>query len=111
MHNNYCYPKKDDKDAREVALAIKDGKKMYDEDRRKPKGEYYIMSEDEIREVLKKNGFDDALIEQLFHANATLADSIVTEIDLGQALFPNYDTPDDVREIYEKIKDGLVMEE
>jgi DNA polymerase III alpha subunit len=37
VHNNYHYPKIEDKEAREVALAIKDGKKMYDDDRRKPK--------------------------------------------------------------------------
>ncbi|MBU0625948.1 hypothetical protein KKG31_06425 [Patescibacteria group bacterium] len=37
VHNNYHYPNKEDKEAWEVALAIKDGKKMYDDNRRKPK--------------------------------------------------------------------------
>lgn len=105
VHNNYFYPNKDDKEAREVALAIKDGKKMYDEDRRKPKGDYHIMSEEEIREVLEKNSFDRKLIDELIENNGNLADSIAVEIDLNQALFPNYDTPDDIREIYEKVKD------
>lgn len=55
VNNNYFYPKSTDKEAREIALAIKDGKKIYDEDRRKPKGEYHIMSEEEIRTILAKN--------------------------------------------------------
>jgi DNA polymerase III alpha subunit len=37
VDNNYFYPGKDEKEAREMALAIKDGYKMYDEIRRKPK--------------------------------------------------------------------------
>jgi DNA polymerase III alpha subunit len=53
VHNNYFYPSKDDKEAWEVALAIKDGKKMYDDDRRKPKGDYHIMSEEEIKAVMR----------------------------------------------------------
>jgi len=37
VNNNYHYPSSTDKQAREVALAIKDGLKIYDENRRKPK--------------------------------------------------------------------------
>ncbi|MEI8253358.1 MAG: hypothetical protein WCG25_06545 [bacterium] len=37
IDNNYFYPGKEEKEAREMALAIKDGYKMYDEMRRKPK--------------------------------------------------------------------------
>jgi DNA polymerase III alpha subunit len=37
ISNNYFYPNKDEKEAWEMALAIKDGYKMYDEVRRKPK--------------------------------------------------------------------------
>jgi DNA polymerase-3 subunit alpha len=36
VHNDFHYVNKDDKSAWEIALAIKDGKKMYDEERRKP---------------------------------------------------------------------------
>ena len=111
VHNNYFYPNKDDKEAWEVALAIKDGKKMYDEDRRKPKGEYHIMSEDEIMEILKKNEFDKKFIDEMIENNNEVAENITTEINLHQALFPNYDTPDDIKEIYEQAKDELVVEE
>lgn len=37
VDNNYFYPSDNEKAAREVALAIKDGLKIYDENRRKPK--------------------------------------------------------------------------
>lgn len=111
VHNNYFYPDKDDKDAREVALAIKDGKKMYDDDRRKPKWDYHIMSEEEIRETLRKNGFEEEFIDTAIQNNNELAESITIEISLNQALFPNYDTPDDIKEVYEKVKDELVVEE
>jgi len=111
VHNNYFYPSKDDKEAREVALAIRDGKKMYDEDRRKPKGEYHIMSEEEIRWILKSNELDENFIDEMITNNTAVAESIVTEIELNQALFPNYDTPDDIKEIYEQAKDVLEVEE
>jgi len=37
VDNNYFYPGRDEKEAWEMALAIKDGYKMYDDIRRKPK--------------------------------------------------------------------------
>jgi len=83
---------------------------MYDEDRRKPKGNYHIMSEEEIKEVMIKNGFDLASIDGMIANNNEVAGSITMEIDLNQALFPNYDTPDDIKEIYEQVKDGLAVE-
>jgi len=111
VNNNYCYPSSTDKQAREVALAIKDGLKIYDESRRKPKGQFHIMSEDEIRTILEHNGFEKKTINHLIETNNRIADSITTEIDLNQALFPNYETPEDVKEIYEQYKDGLVVKE
>ncbi len=111
VNNNYFYPSKNDKQAREVALAIKDGLKIYDESRRKPKGQFHIMSEKEIKEILKNNGYDSSTIDTLINTNNAIADSIVTTIDLNQALFPNYETPEDVKEIYEQYKDKLIEKE
>jgi len=111
VNNNYFYPSKWDKQAREVALAIKDGMKIYDESRRKPKGQFYIMTEEEIRDILKNNGIDKAKIDKLIATNTAIAESIETDIDLNQALFPNYETPEDVKELYEQYKDGLVIDE
>lgn len=111
VHNNYFYPSSTDKQAREVALAIKDGLKIYDESRRKPKGQFHIMSEEEIRMILEKNGFEKQTINQLIETNNRIAESIDVEIDLNQSLFPNYETPEEVRKLYEQYKDGLVVKE
>ena len=108
VDNNFFYPKVGDKEAREIALAIKDGKKVYDEDRRKPKGEYYIMNEEEIRAVCEKNGHSKTDIDRRIDTNNKVADGINVEIDLNQTLFPNYDAPEDIVELYEKYKDILV---
>ncbi len=110
VHNNFFYPNADEKEAREIALAIKDGKKIYDEDRRKPKGEYYIMSEEDIRAICEKNGHSKTDIDRRIDTNNRIAEEIITEIDLHQTLFPNYDSPADIVELYEKYKDGLVEE-
>lgn len=110
VDNNYFYPKVGDKEAREIALAIKDGKKVYDEDRRKPKGDYYIMSEEEIRAVCEKSGHNKTDIDKRIDKNNKVAESIDVTIDLNQTLFPNYDAPEDIVELYEKYKDILVEE-
>lgn len=110
VHNNFFYPDQENKEAREIALAIKDGKKIYDEDRRKPKGEYHIMSEEEIRALCEKNGYSAKQIDERIATNNAIAERIVSEIDLNQTLFPNYDSPEDIVELYEQYKDKLEEE-
>jgi DNA polymerase III alpha subunit len=74
VNNNYFYPSQGEKQAREVALAIKDGMKIYDENRRKPKGQFHIMSEEEIIEILEHNGLDKHTISQMIENNNTIAE-------------------------------------
>lgn len=111
VSNNFFYPSAWDKQAREVALAIKDGLKIYDKNRRKPKGRFHIMEEKEIRDILEKNGLENKVINRLIENNEAIAEQIHVEIDLNQTLFPNYETPEDIKELYEKYKDQLVVEE
>jgi len=111
VDNNYFYPSSTDKQAREVALAIKDGLKIYDEGRRKPKGQFHIMNEKEIRDILEHNGFEKKIINQLIENNETIANQIDIKIDLNQSLFPNYETPEDVRQLYEQYENDLVVKE
>ena len=111
VDNNYFYPSNTDKQAWEVALAIKDGLKIYDEGRRKPKGQFHIMSEQEIRDILEHNGFEKKIINQLIENNESIADQIDVKIDLNQSLFPNYETPEDVRQLYEQYENDLVVKE
>lgn len=110
LDNNYFYPKSENKEAREIALAIRDGKKIYDEDRRKPRWEYHIMSEEEIRTICENSGHNKTDIDKWIETNNKVAESINVEIDLNQTLFPNYDAPEDIVEIYEKYKDTLEEE-
>ena len=110
VSNNYFYPSDSDKQAREVALAIKDGLKIYDEGRRKPKGKFHIMKEEEIRKILENNGLEKKIINQLIENNERVANQIEIKIDLNQSLFPNYETPEDIKELYEKHKNELIVE-
>ena len=57
--NVYNYINKWDKNAREMALAIKDNKRMFDSDRRKPAWDFYLMTWDEIKEILVWNWYKD----------------------------------------------------
>ncbi len=108
VSNNYHYIHKSDKDAREMALAIKDWYKMYDEQRRKPKGNYHIATEHEIKMIMKKNWFSDTQIQTMMDQTQTIADNCKVEIELRKTLFPNYETPEDIQELYQKYEKGLI---
>ena len=105
--NNFHYVNETDKDAREMALAIKDGFKMYDEQRRKPKGKYFIATEKDITNTMQINGYSKEQITTRIQNNQDLADRIDLKIDLYQKLFPNYETPDNIKELYEQNKEDL----
>jgi len=108
IHNNYHYLRADDKDAREMALAIKDGYKMYDEQRRKPKWQYHIMTAIEIKHIMQRNGFEADQIQSRIDTNLQIASQINVDISLYQKLFPNHQTPNNIKELYAKNKDSLV---
>ena len=69
------------------------------------------MSEQEIRDILEHNGFEKKIINQLIENNESIADQIDVKIDLNQSLFPNYETPEDVRQLYEQYENDLVVKE
>lgn len=107
--NNYHYIDEADQKVSEVALAIKDGKRMFDDDRRKVSLQQHIMSEQEIRDILTDNGYDTDRIQQMIQSTADIADMIDLDIPLNKILFPKYESPDQIKELYEKHKDGLVV--
>lgn len=108
VDNVYNYIEKQDKDTREMALAIKDQKKIYDMDARKPVWEFYIMTWDEIKEIMIKNGYESSIIDSWIQTNNDIANQIDIKIIMWQALFPVYQTPPEVAEFYEKEKDRLI---
>ena len=107
-NNNFHYIHPHDKEAYEMALAIKDGKKMYEDDRRKVVWDYHIFSEDEMRSVLTKNWYTDAQIDTMFANNVAIAEQCDVTIELWQMLFPNYESPEDITALYEKYHGELV---
>ena len=109
VNNDFHYINKEDKPAWEIALAIKDGHKIYDDNRRKPEWDFHIFSEEEIRQTLQANSFENELIDKLISTNNKIAENIETKIELWQSLFPNYESPEDIIQIYEKYKDELII--
>ena len=81
---------------------------MYDTQRRKPKGEFFICEEQWIREVLVANNFPVERIEQLLTTTQHVADHIDCKLELGKTLFPRYMSPENIQKLYDTHKDSLV---
>ena len=111
VNNNYFYPEPKDKHTWEMALAIKDNMKIYDDARRQPVGQYHIMTEEEIREICLKNGYKEEQIDEWLKNNESIAEQVNVQLKLWQQLFPLYESPEFVQELYEKYKDEMVVEE
>ena len=109
INNNYFYPKEELKYTREIALSIKDGTKMFDPWRRSPKGKFHIMEEKEIREICLENGYKEEEIQQRLDNNAKIAEQANVEIDFGQALFPVYETPEHVQNLYDQFASWAII--
>jgi DNA polymerase III alpha subunit len=82
VNTDYHYIDASDKLPREAALCIKDGKKMYDQDRRQSSGQYHIMSEDEIKSILSQNGYELSMITQWIDNNVAIADRVHVKVKL-----------------------------
>ena len=102
VDNDYRYLRKEDKEAWEIALSIKDGTKMYDANRRKPAWEYHIMNWKEIKSICMKNWYSSEDIEEWIKNNWDIAEELNASILLNQKLFPKYQTPDDIQWFYDK---------
>ncbi len=108
--NNYHYIDQTDQEVFEVALNIKDGKRMFDEDRRKVTLEQYIMNEDDIRNQLESNWYEASLIEELIWNTQLVADRCNVNIPMWTILFPKYESPDQIKDLYEKHKGEMIEE-
>lgn len=111
VNNNYFYPEPKDKPTREMALAIKDNTKMYDVQRRQPAGAYHLMTKDEIKQICLKNGYKAEQIEDWIKNNETIAMQAHAKINLGQALFPVYEAPEEIKQLYEQHKNEFIESE
>jgi DNA polymerase III alpha subunit len=102
VNNDYRYLKEKDKEAREIALSIKDWTKMYDANRRKPAGKYHIMDGEEIREICIKNWYKAEEVDEWMANNWTISEELNASMLLNQKLFPKYKTPDHIQAYYDK---------
>lgn len=102
IDNNFHYISHDEKDAFDIATCIKDGKQYYEHGRKKKDGDWHIMSEDEITAILKKNGYEESQIEERISNNQKLIDMVDITIPLHQLLFPKYESPDEIKQLYTK---------
>jgi DNA polymerase III subunit alpha len=99
--SNFHYINEEDKEAYDIARCIKDGKRIYDDDRRKTFGDYYIMDEDVIRAKCELNSFSESQTQEMLDTTGTIAEMINIEIPLGKILFPIYESPDEIKWLYE----------
>jgi DNA polymerase III alpha subunit len=51
------------------------------------------------------------LIDEWIGNNVAIADRVHVKVKLWQTLFPNYDTPQDIRQLYDANKDQLIVAE
>lgn len=105
---NFHYPKRHNKKAFEIALSIKDGKRVFDEWRRLPDGELHIMNEEEIIKTCKKNGYPEEDVTNYMKTNQVISDACNLEIPLWTILFPKYESPEEIKKLYEANKDSLI---
>ncbi len=107
---NFHYIAAKDKQAFEVALAIKDQRQITDPLRRTIKGNYYIMKPDEVEAVLLKNGYTPAQIQERFASNQKLVDTVDLQLPAPTAKFPTYQSPEEMISLYDKMKNNLIQE-
>lgn len=111
ISTNYHYINKEDKAAYELALAIKDWLKLYDDERRKIAWEYYLFSEDDVIATLLENGFSKEYIAQWITKTYEIAKNCNLELDLYQSLFPKYESPSDITQLYKANESDLIVED
>jgi len=99
----YKYLNKEDKSTYDVLLCIKNNWQYYSPERPRLKWDYYIMSEEQVREILDKNWISKQLQDELISQTHKIADKINIEIPLHQLLFPKYVVPEKYKSLYEKM--------
>lgn len=108
VQNEFFYPSPNDYKTREIALAIKDNVKLYDQYHRQPAWQYHIMTEDQIKEICLHNGYSDSQITDWLRNCETIADQVSAKIEFLSWLFPNYEAPEDINQLYQKYSHSLI---
>lgn len=101
--SNYRYPHQNWRQAYDVLLCIKNNRKYYSPDRPHLNQDSYIMSQDDLTEILLKNSYDSSFIEYLIKTTHDINDQIDCKLPYGEVLFPNYVMPEKYENLYKKL--------
>ena len=101
--SNYRYIEKEDKQTYDVLLCVKNNWKYYDPQRPKVIKDSYIMTEEDVKKILSKNGIKEDFQEYLIANTHKISDSIDCKIPLWNLLFPKYVVPLKYGDLYKKI--------
>lgn len=107
--NNYHYIKADEQEPFEIALAIRDQKLYQDRDRRKVVWQYHIMNEDEIHTIMLWHNVSSDQIDIMIHNTMTVAERLIIKMPPLPAMFPSYDPPTNIQELYDIVKNTLII--
>lgn len=110
ISNIYAYPKPEDKQTQELAMAIKDNLKLYDPQHRVPTTANHLMTEEEIKKIWLQNGYSEAQLNERIQNTEIIANRCSSKIVMGQALFPKYEAEPEILDLYQKNKDHLIGE-
>jgi hypothetical protein len=82
VSNLYAYPKPEDKETQELAMAIKDNLKLYDPQHRVTSTKNHLMTEEEIRKICLQNGYSELQINKRIQNTENIANLCDTKIEM-----------------------------
>jgi len=68
------------------------------------KWEFHIKDDEQILQLAQKNKIDLDLVKQMIQTTHQIAEQISIQIPLGQTLFPDYQPPQEIQELYTRYK-------
>jgi DNA polymerase III alpha subunit len=91
----------------ETALAIKDGKRIYDTDRRLATRQMHLQTEEEIMNWLQQTCTHEQ-ITSMIHTTQEVADRIDIHIPMDKILFPIYESPENIKTAFTERNEQLI---
>jgi DNA polymerase-3 subunit alpha len=93
----------------EIALAIKDGKRIYDTDRRLASHQMHLQTETEIISWLRSSGLSEEQITSMIGLTDHVAKHIDISIPMDTILFPIYESPVNIKTAFAKREKKLIL--